>query len=100
MIKTYGNEKPRHDSTEEVGGEEDPEDLCDANAGREPVEQDAGEDGAELADGGGQAMGQPANPRGVDFTGDDEGGGVGAEVEEKLGDAGRGVSEGRKGGGR
>jgi len=87
------HKEPRHDRPEQVRREEDPEHLGDANAVREPVEQDAGEDGAELADGGGEAVRQAADAGRVDFAGDDECGGVGAEVEEELGDAGRGLLE-------
>ena len=52
--------------------------------GTEIVEQDAGEDGAEFASGGADAVGEAAYAGGEDFAGNDEGGGVGAEVEEEL----------------
>ena len=62
----FRDKKPRHDSPQQVSREEDPEDLGDANARGEPVEEDSGEDGAKLADGGGEPMGKSSNSRGVD----------------------------------
>ena len=52
----------------------------------EVVEEDAGEDGAEFAGGGADAVGEAADTRGEDFARDDEGGGVGAKIEEELGE--------------
>ena len=81
-----GYQEEGDDGTEEVAGEEDPEDVCDANvAGRtQVVEQHARENGAEFAGGGTHSVGETTDAGGEEFSGDDERGGVGTEVEEHL----------------
>ncbi|KAB8659296.1 hypothetical protein FH972_026185 [Carpinus fangiana] len=82
-----GNEEDGADGAEDVDTEEDPQDVGNAQAavGGEVVEEDTGENGTHLADGSGEAVGETADTRGEGLGGDDEGGGVGAEVEEQLG---------------
>lgn len=53
----------------------------------ELTEADLRDDGAELAASGGNAVRGGAVAGGEDFAGDDEGGGVGPEVEEEVDEA-------------
>ena len=79
------NKDKSHDGTQQVASEEDPDRVRDADFLRgEVVEEDAGKDGAEFSGGGRDAVGEAADAGGEDFSRDDEGGGVGAEVEEEL----------------
>jgi hypothetical protein len=68
-----GNEEPGHDGTSKFAGEEDPEDLWDTDLAGKVVEEDTGENGTELADGGRETVSQTADTGWEDFAGDDEG---------------------------
>lgn len=61
------------------------------------VEEEGGQDGTELARGGRDTVGGGADTGGEDLTGDDEGGSVGSEVEEELGQGEDGDEEGDDG---
>jgi len=54
--------------------------------GTERADEDLGNDGADFAGGGGETVGGGTVTGRETFTGGDEGGGVGAEVEEELGE--------------
>ncbi|RUP51643.1 hypothetical protein BC936DRAFT_146793 [Jimgerdemannia flammicorona] len=58
--------------------------VCAANV-LQGTEPDLGDDGAKLARGRRDTVAGGAVTSGKDFTGDNEGGRVGAEVEEQLG---------------
>jgi len=80
------HEEPGRDRTGQITREEDPQHVRDTDlrGSGEVVEEDTREDGAELACGGADAVREAADAGGKDFAGDDEGGGVGAEIEEEL----------------
>ncbi|KAH9822789.1 dnaJ homolog-like protein subfamily C member 21 [Teratosphaeria destructans] len=73
-----------HDVVEPGGGRGGGVGVAGLGAGAEGAEDDLGDDGAELAGGGGEAVGGGAVAGGEALAGHDEGGGVGAEVEEEL----------------
>ena len=52
--------------------------------GAQVVEEHTGQNGAEFSRGGADAVGETADTGWVQFSGDDEGGGVGTKVEEHL----------------
>ena len=58
----------------------------DSTAGAERGDGALADDGADLAHGSGQAVRGRSVAGGEDLAGDDEGGGVGAEIEEELGE--------------
>ena len=67
------NRKPRHHRAQKLTREEDPQHLRQAPRRREVVEQQGGEDGAEFARRGGDAVAEAPDAGGEDFGGDDEG---------------------------
>jgi len=79
---------------EDTGQHEESEDLenvADESVGATNVtkrgEPDLGDDSTKFAGSGGNTVGGGTVTSGEDLTGDDEGGGVGAEVLEKVGEA-------------
>lgn len=77
---------PRHRRPQNTAREENPQHVLEPHDLRpaQIVEQQRREDGPELAGGGADAVREAADARREGFGGDDEGGGVGAEVEEEL----------------
>ena len=77
---------PRQPRPQQIAPEENPQNVRqpDLIGAAEVVEQEGGEDSADFARGGRYAVPKAADARGEDLGGDDEGGGVGAEVEEEL----------------
>ena len=68
---------------DEHAGEAEPGDDVKFGLGVDVVVQDSGEQGAEFPAGGAEAVGGGADGGGVDFCGDEEGDGVGAELVEE-----------------
>jgi len=87
-------------STEELEGEEDPEDtaktdgtlVLDVILLRPPVEANTGQDSTELSNGGAETVSKTTDTGWEHFTGNDEGGGIWSEVEEELGNDNAGES--------
>ena len=81
------NHHVRDHGPENITLEKYPEHVRQANhvGSAEVVEEEGREDGAEFTGSGAHAVAEAAHAGWEDFGGDDEGGGVGAEVEEELG---------------
>lgn len=78
---------PRHPRAQHTAPAKQPQHVLEPQDLRpaQVVEQQRREDGAEFPGRGADAVGEAADARREGFGGDDEGGGVGAEVEEELG---------------
>ena len=81
-----GNQKIGNQRPEKIAHEKNPQHVrvTDYSRSAEIVEEEGREYGAYLAGCGTDAVTEAAHAGGEDFGGDDEGGGVGAEVEEEL----------------
>ena len=82
----FQNQKPRNHRPENITHEKYPHHVRqpDHVGTAEVIEQQRREDGAEFAYRRADAVREAADAGGEDFGGDDEGGWVGAEVEEEL----------------
>ncbi len=76
----------QEEESDEHAGEAEPGDDVEFGLGVDVVVEDGGEEGAEFAAGGAEAVGGGADGGGVDFCGDEEGDGVGAELGEEGGE--------------
>jgi len=83
-----------NNGAEQLQGEEDPQDTAETNGAGvllvvrlgPVVEPDTRQNGTELTNGSAETVGETTHTRWEHFAGNDEGGGVGSEVEEELGD--------------
>lgn len=67
-----------------IASEEDPEDVCYADFCAQVVEQYARKDGTEFSGGGTDSVGETPYAGWIEFSRDNERGGIGTEVEEHL----------------
>ncbi len=81
---SFRYQKEGGNGTSNVACKEDPKHIWYADFSAQVVEQHAGENGTEFAGGGTDSVGETAYTRRIEFSGDDESGGVGTEVEEQL----------------
>lgn len=83
---SLGHQKEGGNGTCNVASEEDPEDVCYAEFAwrAQIVEQYAGQNGTKFSSGGTDSVGEAAYPGGIELSRNNEGSGVGTEVEEHL----------------
>ena len=78
------HQKKGGNGTCDIASEEDPEDVCNADFCAQVVKQHARKDGTKFSGGGANSVSKTSHARWIEFSRDNECGGVGTEVEEHL----------------